>query len=215
MPNLKLMLVDDHSVVREGIKRLIDSQPDLEIVGEVDDGVQAVEQANVLQPDLVLMDVSMPHLNGIEATRLLKTTAPRLHILVLTVHEDHGYVREFLRAGASGYLLKRASTEELLRAIRAVAAGQIYVDPRIATTLVNSLVRPHATPPSSGAELSDREVEVLRLVALGYANKEIAAQLDLSVKTIETYKARSMEKLGLKSRVDIVRLGTERGWFKT
>lgn len=215
MPNLKLMLVDDHSVVREGIKRLIDGQPDLEIVGEVDDGVQAVEQANVLQPDLVLMDVSMPHLNGIEATRLLKTTAPRLHILVLTVHEDHGYVREFLRAGASGYLLKRASTEELLRAIRAVAAGQIYVDPRIATTLVNSLVRPHATPPSSGAELSDREVEVLRLVALGYANKEIAAQLDLSVKTIETYKARSMEKLGLKSRVDIVRLGTERGWFKT
>lgn len=215
MPNLKLMLVDDHSVVREGIKRLIDGQPDLEIVGEVDDGVQAVEQANVLQPDLVLMDVSMPHLNGIEATRLLKTTTPRLHILVLTVHEDHGYVREFLRAGASGYLLKRASTEELLRAIRAVAAGQIYVDPRIATTLVNSLVRPHATPPSSGAELSDREVEVLRLVALGYANKEIAAQLDLSVKTIETYKARSMEKLGLKSRVDIVRLGTERGWFKT
>jgi len=215
MPNLKLMLVDDHSVVREGIKRLIASQPDLEIVGEAEDGVQAVEQAKVLQPDLVLMDVSMPRLNGIEATQLLKTTAPRLHILVLTVHEDHGYVREFLKAGASGYLLKRASTEELLRAIRAVAAGQIYVDPRIATTLVNSIVRPHSAPPSSAAELSDREVEVLRLVALGYANKEIAARLDLSVKTIETYKARSMEKLGLKSRVDIVRLGTERGWFKS
>lgn len=215
MPNLKLMLVDDHSVVREGIKRLIDNQPDLELVGEADDGVQAVEQAKILQPDLVLMDVSMPRLNGIEATRLLKATAPHLHILVLTVHEDHGYVREFLKAGASGYLLKRASTEELLRAIRAVAVGQIYVDPRIATTLVNSIVRPHAAPPSSGAELSDREIEVLRLIALGYANKEIAARLDLSVKTIETYKARSMEKLGLKSRVDIVRLGTERGWFKS
>lgn len=210
---LRILLVDDHGVVREGIKRLIESQPDIELVGEAADGREAIERARVLRPDIVMMDVSMPQLNGIDATRLLKNACPTAKILALTVHEDDGYVREFLKAGAVGYLLKRAGTDDLVRAIRVVGGGGVYVDPRVAGTLLHTFVRPESSTAAPAAELSEREAEVMRLIALGYANKEIAAQLDLSIKTIETYKARSMEKLGLKSRVDIVRLATERGWF--
>jgi two-component system, NarL family, response regulator NreC len=213
MTKIRILLVDDHAVVREGIKRLIDSHPDIELVGEAADGTEAVTAVDQLRPDVVMMDVSMPRLNGIDTTRQLRDAAPETKILALTVHEDDGYVREFLKAGALGYLLKRASTEELIRAIRIVAGGGVYVDPRVAETLVRTLVQPANVPPSPAAELSERECEVMRLIALGYANKEIASQLDLSIKTIETYKARSMEKLGLRSRVDIVRLATERGWF--
>jgi two-component system, NarL family, response regulator NreC len=213
MTKIRILLVDDHAVVREGIKRLIDSHPDIELVGEAADGTEAVTAVDQLRPDVVMMDVSMPRLNGIDTTRQLRDAAPESKILALTVHEDDGYVREFLKAGALGYLLKRASTEELIRAIRIVAGGGVYVDPRVAETLVRTLVQPANVPPSPAAELSERECEVMRLIALGYANKEIASQLDLSIKTIETYKARSMEKLGLRSRVDIVRLATERGWF--
>lgn len=214
MSKLRIILVDDHAVVREGLKRLLEGQSDFDLVGEAADGREAVEQVKTLQPDLVMMDVSMPLLNGIDATRVMKSVRPETKILALTVHEDDGYVREFLKAGAAGYLLKRASTEELVRAIRVVMSGGIYVDPRVAGSLVNTLVRPNHSAASATVELSDRETEVLRLIALGYANKEIAAQLDLSIKTIETYKARSMEKLGLKSRVDIVRLAGERGWLR-
>jgi DNA-binding NarL/FixJ family response regulator len=214
MSKLRLLLVDDHAVVREGLKRLIGGQPDLEVVGEASDGNEAIARMKELQPDVVMMDVSMPGLSGVDATAQLKALCPAVRVLALTVHEDDAYAREFLKAGAVGYLLKRASTEELLRAIRAVAAGKIYLDPRIADRLVNTLIEPERARSSAIAELSEREAEVLRLIALGYANKEIAAQLDLSIKTIETYKARSMEKLGLRSRVDIVRIAVERGWLQ-
>jgi DNA-binding NarL/FixJ family response regulator len=214
MATLRILLVDDHAVVREGLKRLIAEQPDIEVVGEASDGHEAIEHVKTLRPDVVMMDVSMPRLSGVEATRELKGICPATRILALTVHEDEAYVREFLKAGAAGYLLKRAPTEELVRAIRAVAGGGVYIDPRVTTRLVQMLSQPERASTSTTLDLSERETEVLRLIAQGYANKEIAAQLDLSVKTVETYKARSMEKLGLRSRVDIVRVAVERGWLQ-
>ena len=214
MPNVRILLVDDHAVVREGLKRLIADQADIEVVGEASDGHEAIEHVKVLRPDVVMMDVSMPHMSGVEATRELKGICPDTRILALTVHEDDAYVREFLKAGAAGYLLKRAPTEELVRAIRAVAGGGLYIDPRVANRPVQTLSQAERPGASTTVELSDREAEVLRLIARGYANKEIAAQLNLSVKTVETYKARSMEKLGLRSRVDIVRIAVERGWLQ-
>ena len=214
MAKLRIFLVDDHAVVREGLKRLIGSQPDIEVVGEAGDGAEALARIKELCPDVVMMDVSMPGLGGVEATRQLKAICPSMKILALTVHEDDAYTREFLKAGASGYLLKRALTDELLRGIRTVASGKIYLDPRIADRLVNTLIEPERASSPATAELSDREAEVLRLIALGYSNKEIAAQLNISVKTVETYKSRSMEKLGLRSRVDIVRIAVERGWLQ-
>jgi two-component system, NarL family, response regulator NreC len=183
-------------------------------VGEAEDGRQAIERVMALQPDVVMMDVSMPGLGGLEAARELSHLSPKLRILALTVHDDDAYAREFLRAGAAGYLLKRAPTDELLRAIRAVASGGVYIDPRIASRLIHTLAKPETPNANTSADLSDREAEVLKLIALGYANKEVAAKLNISVKTVETYKARSMEKLGLKSRVDIVRIAADRGWLR-
>lgn len=213
MNKLRIVLADDHAVVREGLRRLIESEPDLHVVGEASDGSDAIAQCTTLRPDIAVLDVSMGEVNGAEAARRLRKVCPQTRILALTVHEDKGYLRELLDAGAAGYVLKRAAGEELIRAIRAVAAGGMYVDPRIAAKLVSSFVEPRATSARPAIELSQRETTVLRLIAEGYTNKEIAAQLGLSVKTVETYKARSMEKLGLRSRVDIVRVATERGWL--
>jgi DNA-binding NarL/FixJ family response regulator len=209
---LRVLLADDHAVVREGLKRLIDAQNDMNVVAEAGDGRMALELAVRLCPHIAVLDVSMPEMNGVEAARRMKQVCPTTHVLALTVHEDKSYLRELLEAGASGYVLKRAASDELIRAIRAVATGGVYVDPRIAGKLVSSLTQARATA-GAGTELSERESAVLRLIAEGYTNKEIAGQLGLSVKTVETYKARSMDKLGLRSRVDIVRTATERGWF--
>jgi DNA-binding NarL/FixJ family response regulator len=166
-----------------------------------------------LCPDVAVVDVSMGQINGAEATRKIRTVCPNTRVLALTVHEDTSYLRELLDAGAAGYVLKRAAADELIQAIRAVASGGVYVDPRIAGKLVSTFAQARALAPTTMAELSERETAVLRLIAQGYTNKEIASQLGLSVKTVETYKARSMEKLGLRSRVDIVRTATERGWL--
>jgi DNA-binding NarL/FixJ family response regulator len=213
MGKLQILLADDHAVVREGLKRLVDSEPDMRVIGEAADGAEAIEKAMRLCPDVVVMDVSMGNVNGAEATRRIRTHCPGTRILALTVHEDTSYLRELLDAGAAGYVLKRAAADELIRAIRAVASGGVYVDPRIAGKLVNTFGTTRAASNSAMADLSDRETAVLRFIAQGYTNKEIASQLGLSVKTVETYKARSMEKLGLRSRVDIVRTATERGWL--
>ena len=214
MRKLRIFLADDHTVVREGLKRLIDIEPDMEVVGEAGDGQQALEQAAQIQPDVVVMDISMPELSGTQATRKLKQAHPNIGVLALTVHEDKSYLRELLEAGASGYVLKRAAGDELIQAIRAVSTGGLYVDPHVAAKLVSTLVQPGARAGNAG-ELSEREGTVLRLIAQGHSNKEIAGQLGVSVKTIETYKARSMEKLGLRSRVDIIRVAGERGWLRT
>ena len=214
MNKIRVLLADDHAVVREGLRSLVDAQPEMEVVGEAGDGPTAVTLTADLDPDIVVVDVSMPGLNGAQVTAQLRAVRPDRKVLVLTVHEDRGYLRLLLEAGAAGYVLKRAAASELVRAIRAVAAGERYLDPSLAAGLVDDLVHPEQGPPVPAIELSEREEEVVRLIALGYSNKEIAARLKLSVKTIETYKTRSMEKLHIRSRVDIVRYAAQRGWLQ-
>jgi DNA-binding NarL/FixJ family response regulator len=215
MTKLRVFLADDHAVVREGLKALVNAQPGMEVSGEAADGRSACRLIQELQPDLVVMDVSMPEMNGAQATAQLRNECPHVKVLALTVHEDKGYLRQLLEAGASGYVLKRAAAQELIHAIRTVAAGGIYLDPAVAGKVVGNFVRhPPGKGLPPGAELSERETEVLRLIAAGHSNKEIAGRLALSVKTVETYKARSMEKVGLHSRADVVRYALQLGWLQ-
>ena len=210
-PKIRVFLADDHEVVRAGLKSLLNTQSDMKVVGEAADGRDAVTQIASLKPDIAVIDLSMPNLSGADVTRELKAAHPSVKVLALTVHEDKSHITELLGAGAKGYLLKRAAAAELINAVRAVAAGGVFVDPRIADKLVAPLV---AGPIDAGVELSRRESEVLRLVALGHSHKEISSQLAVSVKTVETYKARSMEKLGLQGRVDIIRHASDSGWLR-
>ncbi|HEY0098350.1 MAG TPA: response regulator transcription factor [Pyrinomonadaceae bacterium] len=214
MSKLRIFLADDHAIIREGLKSLIEAQPDMIVVGETDNGRTAWREVKALQPDVVVMDISMPELNGAKATELLKRDCPQTKVLVLTVHNDQGYLHQLLKAGASGYVLKRAAPHELIRAIRAVAGGETYLDPTIVSDVVGSYVRKQSTREGQPqGELSEREAEVLRLIALGYSNKEIATRLDISVRTVETYKARLMEKLNFHSRAEIVRYALLQGWL--
>lgn len=214
MSKLRILLADDHGVVREGVRSLIAAQPDFEVVGEAGDGETACRLAERLRPDLVVMDVSMPGMTGDRATTLLKETCPGVKVVALTVHEDGEHLRRLLRAGVSGYVLKLATGEELVRAIRVVAAGGIYLDPAVAGKVVGDLIHDGTREgPAQEVGLTNRESEVIVLVARGFSNKEIAAKLDVSVKTVETHKLRSMEKLGLKSRADVVQLALRRGWL--
>jgi DNA-binding NarL/FixJ family response regulator len=215
MTKLQIYLVDDHAVVREGLKALIAAQPGLAVVGEAGDGLTACAEIPKLRPDVVVMDVSMPGFTGSQATERLRRDFPSAKVLALTVHEDKGYLRQLLAAGAAGYVLKRAAAAELISAIRVVAAGGVYVDSTLSGKLVGAFVDRTAVGTTEGAELSDREAEVARLTAAGYGNKEIASRLELSVKTVETYKARAMEKLGLHSRADLVRYASQQGWLAT
>jgi DNA-binding NarL/FixJ family response regulator len=215
MTKLRVFLADDHAVVREGLKALVNAQAGMEVVGEAADGQAALEAATKLRPDVVVMDISMPGLSGARATEQLKQACPQVRVLALTVHEDRGYLRQLLEAGASGYMLKRAAAEELIHALRTVAAGGVYLDPGLAGKVVSGFVRkPGAKEALEGTDLSEREEEVVRLIAQGYSNKEIAARLSLSVKTVETYKARSREKLGLRGRTGLVRYALQRGWLQ-
>lgn len=211
---LRVVLADDHAVVREGLKALVDAQPDMRVVGEAEDGEAAWRAATELLPNVLVMDLSMPISGGAEATARIRRDCPTVNVLALTVHEERGYLTQLLQAGASGYILKRAAPSELVRAVRTVAAGGTYIDPAMSAVLVESYLDAEKLadrPPSD--MLSDREREVLRRMALGFSNKEIAAGLAVSVKTVETYKARIGEKLGLKTRVDIVRYAALRGWL--
>ena len=216
MTKLRVLLAEDHETIRDGLKLLVNSQPDMEIVGEADNGRVAVQLAQELLPDVVVMDVSMPELNGLQATKKLKQKSPQVKVLTLTRHTDTGYLQQLLEAGASGYVLKQSKSAELLRAIRAVVNGQTYLDPAItekAVTQMRSGKRAaRGAPPA--ATLSSREAEVLRLIALGYVNKEVAARLNLSVKTVEVHKASGMRKMGMKSRVDIVSYALLQGWLQ-
>ena len=214
MTVLKILLVDDHPIVREGLKTLILTQSDMEVIGEASDGQEACQQASLLQPDLVIMDISMPGLSGTQATERLCRECPKVKVLVLTIHEDKGYIRQLLAAGAAGYVLKRAAGEELIHAIRVVSAGRTYLDPDMAGKVVTGFVRRTGESlPTKGPSLSDRELEIAKLTASGHSNKEIGNLLDLSVKTVETYRTRGMEKLGLSSRVDLVRYAVQQGWL--
>jgi DNA-binding NarL/FixJ family response regulator len=214
MGNLRIVLADDHAVVREGLKALINATPGMAVVGEAADGRRACELVEELRPDVAVLDVSMPEMSGGQATVRLRQTCPEVKVLALTVHEDRGYLRRLLSAGATGYVLKRSAADELIRAVRTVAGGGVYLDPALAGKVVGGFVRRPDSEAPAGEELSDREAAVVRLIAAGHGNKEIAAQLDVSTKTVETYKSRALEKLGLQSRADLVRYAVERGWLQ-
>jgi DNA-binding NarL/FixJ family response regulator len=211
---LRILLADDHAIVRQGLRLLIDGQPDMTVIGEAADGDAAVAQAQALQPDVVLMDISMPGTSGLAATRTLKQRQPGLVVLVLTRHEEDTYLQQLLRAGASGYVLKQSPPPQLLQAIRAVASGGIYLDPAITARVADGLLDAgqHGRR-APAAAISDRESEVLRLVAVGHSNKEIADRLTISVKTVEVHKANAMRKLGLSGRVDLIRYSVLQGWL--
>jgi DNA-binding NarL/FixJ family response regulator len=215
MKKLSVFLADDHAVLREGLKMLVDSQPDMECVGEAGDGRAAVAAVQKLLPDVAVLDVSMPELNGLQSAERIKQCCPEAKILTLTRHTDDGYLQQLLKAGVSGYVLKQSPSATLLTAIRAVAAGHIFLDPAITDKVVGSYVAKSAGKGTAAhAEPSGRESEVLRLIAWGYSNKEIAARLDLSVKTVEVHKANAMRKLGMTSRIDIVRYAILQGWLQ-
>ena len=213
---LRIVIADDHATVREGLKLIVSSQPDLEVVGEAANGRAAIDEAIRLEPDIVLMDVSMPKLNGLKATLKLKECCPEVKVLTLTRHKDDGYLQQLLRAGASGYVLKQSSASELIHAIRAVGAGGKYLDPSVAGRVMGSYsgLAEEADTNRGFTQLSDREEQIIRFIALGHSNKEIASRLDLSVKTIEVHKANAMKKLGIQSRIDIVKYGILRGWME-
>ncbi|HKY27002.1 MAG TPA: response regulator transcription factor [Pyrinomonadaceae bacterium] len=214
MEKVRVLLADDHETVREGLKLIIGAQSDMEIVGEVGDGRAAVELAQRLLPDVVVMDVSMPGMNGLKATQKLTECCHDVKVLALTRHKDHGYLQQLLRAGAAGYVLKQSAPAELLHAIRAVAAGGKYLDPSVAGKILGTFSDPPALRGESRPNLSEREIEVFRLIAWGYSNKEIASRLNLSVKTVEVHKANAMKKLGMQSRIDIVRYSVLQGWLE-
>ena len=211
---LRILLADDHVTVRQGLKMLIDSQDDMTVVSEASDGTAAVEQARTLRPDVVVMDISMPGMNGLVATRTLKQIQPDSVIVILTRHGDDAYLQELLRAGADGYVLKQSAASELLQAIRATAVRGQYLDSALtARVTAGFLAKSGRKAQATGVSVTERESEVLRLIAAGYSNKEIAAQLELSVKTVEVHKANAARKLGLKGRIDIVKYALLQGWL--
>ncbi|WP_119153394.1 response regulator transcription factor [Caldimonas tepidiphila] len=216
MDRLRVLLADDHAVLREGLRLLVEAQPDMEVVAQAGGGREAVQLVERLRPDVVVMDVSMPDLDGAEATERLHASCPEVRVLALTRHADQGYLRRLLRAGATGYVLKKSAAEALVGAIRTVGDGGTWIDPALAGALVSHLLAaPQAEPGEAPhrADLSQREEQVLRLVAWGQSNKEIAAKLGLSVKTVESYKATAQEKLQLRCRTDIVRYALARKWL--
>jgi DNA-binding NarL/FixJ family response regulator len=208
MKKIRIVLADDHSVVRQGFKRILEAQGDMEIVGEAANGKEALELAEKLSPDIVVMDVAMPELNGIEATRRMRDAAPHTRVLALSMHKDSVYVREILRAGARGYLLKDAVDEDLIAAVRAVARGEGYLSPGVADAVLTDY-RQHVTDPID--LLTSREREVLQLIAEGKTNKEIATSLNLSVYTVDAHRGRVMEKLNLHSTGELVRFAIRKG----
>jgi DNA-binding NarL/FixJ family response regulator len=213
---MNVYLIDDHMVLRAGLKTLISAQADMVVVGEAGDGETALQAVYDRRPDVVIMDISMPGMNGIQATERLKQTCPEVKILVLSVHDDTSYLRQMLAVGASGYILKHTAADALIQAIRIVAAGGLYLEPSLAEHVVGRYVRRPATVTELlGAALSEREREVVLRVVQGYSNRDIATQLTLSVKTVETYRARALEKLGLTSRAALVRYALEHGWLHT
>lgn len=212
MNRIRVLLADDHLVVRAGIRALFDGS-DLDVIGEAADGDSALQLALHLEPDVAVIDFCMPGRSGAEVAARLRTDAPTVRVLILSAHEERAYLRQAFEAGANGYVLKSATAEGLIQAIQTVAAGGTYLDPALAAHVVAGLVGFEPAANETVQPLSDREAEVLRLVATGYVNKEVAARLGLSVKTVETYKLRAMEKLHFRSRVDIVRHAYRAGWL--
>jgi two-component system response regulator NreC len=215
---IRVLLADDHAVLCAGLRLLLEREADMTVVGEAADAVEVVDLASRVTPHVVLMDVSMPRGGGVEATRKILQIAPETRVLILTMHEEEAYLKEALRAGARGYLVKRAADTELVTAIRAVASGELYIDPLLAGAVVSramegALQKPHVRARASHV-VSTREEEILRLIAAGHTGKEVAVRLCISVKTVETHKARAMAKLGLRGRAALVRYALESGWLE-
>lgn len=213
MTQINLLLADDHMVIRSGLRMLLEAQEDMTIIGEAENGRQAVEKAQALNPDVILMDIQMPDMNGIEATRRIKEVAPKSAVLALTMYEDDQYFFEMLQAGASGYLPKRAAPDELVSAIRAVSRGEVFLYPSLAGRLVQDYLQRAAAgvQPPVDDELTPREREVLVLVAEGLNNAEIADRLVISAKTVDRHRENIMRKLNLHNRVDLVKYAIRKG----
>ncbi len=205
---IRVLLADDHTIVRQGLKLILAAQPDFEVVGEAANGREAAELAEKLRPDIVLMDVQMPELNGIEATRRMVTANSRVKVLVLSMHKEALYVREVLKAGARGYILKDAIDTELLSAMRSVARGDGYISPAVSGALLTDYREQSSNPLDT---LSTREREVLQLIAEGKTNKEVATKLNLSVYTVDSHRGKIMEKLNLHSAGELVRFAMKNG----
>ncbi|RME77506.1 MAG: DNA-binding response regulator [Chloroflexi bacterium] len=208
---IRIFLADDHGVLRAGLRSLLNTEEDLSVVGEAGDGETALRLILELAPDVVLLDISMPGPGGIELTRRIKQHLPQTRILILTVHEDESLLREAIQAGAAGYIVKRAVETELLNAIRAVWRGDLYVHPVMTRALLKDIVPPSAPLKGPVETLTPREVEVLRLIAEGYTNRQIAERLTISVRTVESHRANLTSKLGLNSRVELVRYARDHG----
>ncbi len=211
---IRVMIADDHAILRAGLRMLVNAQADMEVISEAADGEKAVQTARETRPEVALLDLTMPRVGGMKALQEMTRDCSETRVLVLTMHDDPAYLRSALAAGASGYLLKRAVDAELLAAIRAVHRGGIFVDPRLANILVQDVLKKKSTRAESKRPvniLSQRELQVLRLVARGYSSAEIAKQIFVGVKTVETYRSRFAEKLGLKTRSDVIRYAVQMG----
>ncbi|MBN1179428.1 MAG: response regulator transcription factor [Anaerolineae bacterium] len=206
---IRILVADDHGVLRAGLRALLDAEPDMTVVGEASDGDTTLRLVLARQPDVVLLDVSMPDASGIEVTRQLKAAHPDARVLILTVHEDVALLREAIRVGASGYIVKRAIESELITAIHAVHRGELYVHPSMTHALLQQAPSPPPADTALVEQLTPREIDVLRLIARGHTNRQAAELLTLSVRTVETHRANIMEKLGAQGRVDLVRYAQE------
>jgi DNA-binding NarL/FixJ family response regulator len=210
---IRVLLAEDHETVRQGLRLLIDGQADMEVIGEAGDGRAALTSVEVLKPEVAVLDISMPEMDGLAATRGITARVPQTAVVALTRYGDSAYVHEMLGAGARGYVLKQSASGELLAAIRAAAKGRQYVDTNLTAREAGSSFKPRSGGPAP-PRITDREVEVLRLMALGHSNKDIAGTLDVSVKTVEVHKANAMRKLGLQNRIDVVRYALLQGWLR-
>ncbi len=213
MGPIRVVLADDHPVVLAGMKALLDSVEDIAVVGEATTGSGVLRILQEAVPDIAVLDISMPEISGLKLAEIVTSDFPDVKILALTVHEDRAFVQPMLRAGSRGYLLKRSAAEELVRAIRAIAEGGVYLDPAIAEKALPVAQMDAVSGRQQIGELSQREMEVLQLISRGLSNKEIGGRLDISVKTVETHKSRALEKLGLRTRADIVRYGVAHHWL--
>ena len=213
MKKIRVVLAEDHETVRQGLHALLAARDDIEVVADAANGRIALERIKSLKPDVAVMDLSMPEMNGLAATRAIAEMAPKVAVVALTRHADDAYVQELLSAGAKGYVLKQSSIDELLKAIRTVAAGDRYLDSALVARNARAYLSRYSTP-QSRPPISERESSVLRLMAIGHSNKEIASALDIAVKTVEVHKANAMRKLDLKGRIDVVRYAVMNGWLQ-